>query len=166
MLRVCPFTRLPLTIQWLSDEHHTEFPPQNVPPLHMAIRFGRITCKRKANNIDQDIVSSQGTVQFCDICDKIIEKPLEEMITCLNSSCKLVSHIICLAEVFLKAENASQIIPVQGSCPICEKEFLWGDLIRKKKGCCDVEPDLNNTDVFEVRELSDDDDGDEDPEME
>ncbi|XP_063709900.1 structure-specific endonuclease subunit SLX1 homolog [Culicoides brevitarsis] len=170
MLRVCPFTRLPLTIQWLSDDHHTEFPAERVPPLHMAIRFGRITCKRKAQNVDQDILSSQGTVQFCDICDNVIEKPLEEMITCLNSSCKLVSHVICLAEVFLKAgnENKGQVIPVQGSCPVCEKDFLWGDLIRKKKGCCDIEPDLNNTDVFEVRELSDDENDDEcddNPEM-
>lgn len=166
MLRSTPFTRLPLTIQWLSDDHFTEFPVERLPPLHMPIRCGRITCKRKTNEIDLDIVLSQNTIQFCDICDNIIEKPLEQMITCINSCCKLVSHVICLAEVFLKGnENKGQVIPVAGTCPVCHKEFLWGDLIRKKKGCCDIEPDLNNTDVFEVKDLSDEDVEDDDTEM-
>lgn len=165
MLRSKPFTRLPLTVQWLIDEHFTEFPADRVPPLHMAIRCGRIKTKNKpkTNNIDIDIVSSQNVVQFCDICDNMIEKPLEQMITCINTSCKLVSHIICLAEVFLKgSDDKGQVIPVQGTCPVCQNEFLWGDLIRKKKGCCDIEPDLNNTDVFEVKDLSEEEEDDDD----
>lgn len=163
MLRANPFTRLPLTVQWLSDEHFTEFPAERVPPLHMSIRCGRIICKQKATDIDIDILSSQNVVQFCDFCDNIIEKPLEQMITCINTSCKLISHIICLAEAFLKGNtDKGQIIPVQGMCPVCQKEILWGDLIRKKKGCCDIEQDLNNTDIFEVKDLSDGEEEDDD----
>uniref|UniRef100_A0A336KCT8 Structure-specific endonuclease subunit SLX1 homolog n=1 Tax=Culicoides sonorensis TaxID=179676 RepID=A0A336KCT8_CULSO len=162
MLRVVPFCRLPLSIQWLSDDHFTDFPVERIPPMHMAIRCGRITCKRKTNEIDTEIVSSQNVVQFCDICDNIIENPLNEMITCVNVSCKLVSHIVCLAEQFLKGnEDKGQVIPVQGKCPNCLKELLWGDLIRKKKGCCDIEPDLNNTDAFEIKDLSEDEDNNE-----
>ena len=34
-------------------------------------------------------------------------------------------------------ENRKEIIqvPVSGNCPTCEGESLWGDLIKKKKGC-------------------------------
>ena len=27
------------------------------------------------------------------------------------------------------------VLPLDGNCPLCEVYVLWGDLIRKKKGC-------------------------------
>lgn len=154
MLRVAPWNRLPLTIQWLSDDFFRDFPTP--PPMHMSIKCGRIKIKKKATNVDSEVLltQSQGLIKFCFLCDKIIQNPLIEMVTCLQPSCKLVCHIVCLAVHCLKDEPG-QVIPVEGICPICDKTFLWGDVIRKQKGCSDIVEDLNNTDAFEVNEVSD-----------
>ena len=56
--------------------------------------------------------------------------------------CEAEYHIVCLAEHFLSAEvqagfaeRNGQIVPVSGTCPRCQVELLWGDLIRFKRGC-------------------------------
>lgn len=160
MLRTPPFCRLPLTIQWLSDEYLREFPIEKSPPMHMPIKYGRIKIKKKVSDIDNDIIilsQQDAGMQFCDICNKYIQSPLTEMITCLNSSCKMMCHIYCLAGKCLHGiENKGELIPINGVCPVCDVEFLWGDIIRKKKGCNDIVDDLNNTDALEIGDISED----------
>lgn len=159
MLRTAPWNRLPLTVQWLNAEFFRDFPADKIPPLHIPIRkCGRIKIRKKVSAVDEDVrlTQSQGLTRSCLLCDKTIGQPLEEMVTCIYQNCRLVAHIVCLAKSCLVA-NPGQLIPVQGKCALCDREYLWGDVIRKQKGCSDVVEDLNNTDAFEVNEISDDD---------
>lgn len=60
----------------------------------------------------------------------------DELLTCLQAGCSLRAHIVCLAKSFLSGENEkNMLLPVQGNCPSCRKNLLWGDLIRLKQGC-------------------------------
>lgn len=71
---------------------------------------------------------------------------------CVQPRCKLICHIECLAN---RCVEPGQYVPVDGSCPICDSHFLWGDLIRKANGCSDLVEDLNTTGLFEVDDVSD-----------
>merc|ERR1712013_874320 len=42
MLRMGPWDRLPLTIQWLLPDYQRDFPPTLEPPLHMPICVGPV----------------------------------------------------------------------------------------------------------------------------
>ena len=53
---------------------------------------------------------------------------------CLQSSCKMVSHTLCLSKKFL-SPNSTKLLPIEGTCPCCHSNLLWGDLIRYKMGC-------------------------------
>lgn len=147
---IAPWNRLPLTIQWLSDEHFREFPVGAAPPMHMGVRCGKLKIRPKIGN---ETAQHIRPAQHCSICDNIIKNEAKELVSCLNSHCFMVAHIVCLAKIFLGNE-CSQIIPVAGICPDCSVEMLWGDVIRKAKGCCDVVPDLNNDSPIQVEDIS------------
>lgn len=51
--------------------------------------------------------------------------------------------MICLANLFLEP---GQFVPIEGECPACRRHMLWGDLIRKQNGCCDLQTDLDEDD--------------------
>lgn len=44
-------------------------------------------------------------------------------------------HTRCLAEHALAArqELDSYLVPLDGRCPVCSEEFLWGELIRDQR---------------------------------
>ena len=67
---------------------------------------------------------------FCSICSLLLDET--ESVSCIKPNCLLVAHLICLANTFRKG---SMILPVDGTCPACITNVLWGDLIRKKAGC-------------------------------
>lgn len=92
----------------------------------MPICYGKVTSKKlQKSSEDRKEISSE----VCKLCyDPIVTKPL----VCLNSKCELVSHIICLSKFYVAT---GQYVPIEGKCPLCEKQFLWGDIIRKYKGC-------------------------------
>ncbi|XP_023330016.1 structure-specific endonuclease subunit slx1 [Eurytemora carolleeae] len=80
MLKLEPWSRLPLTVRWLNPDYEREFPPSLSPPLHIPIVYGPVKSIKKKKN-------KEG-----------------------------------------KEEN-------QGKCSTCDCVLLWGDLVRKKKGC-------------------------------
>ena len=101
------------------------------PPLHMPIAYGPVISKK----VDQSQESSSSATDddvllVCSLCNK--EVKLSSKLTCLSPKCVLVAHVICLANKF---RTRGYIIPVGGECPMCGTDVLWGDLIRKKKGC-------------------------------
>ncbi|XP_065078837.1 structure-specific endonuclease subunit SLX1 homolog [Ochlerotatus camptorhynchus] len=105
-----------------------------------------------------ELVSDEQSGVDCMICDGPIRSDRirkDFALRCVQPRCKLICHIECLANRCLEPE---QYVPVEGSCPICESHFLWGDLIRKVKGCSDLVEDLNSTYLLEVDDVSDSDD--------
>jgi len=52
---------------------------------------------------------------------------------CPKSSCKAVSHLICLSKDFLDSQPSNTtLVPRGGECTSCHTYVLWGDVIR---GC-------------------------------
>src|SRR2546423_6743725 len=63
----------------------------------------------------------------CDICHKPIPQNHLEISLCPHETCPSVTHLKCLAS---RLEKSKSILPSKGSCSICNKEILWGDVIR------------------------------------
>ncbi|XP_011498336.1 PREDICTED: structure-specific endonuclease subunit slx1 [Ceratosolen solmsi marchali] len=140
MLNVVPWVRLPLILRWLDDDFGREYSSWVRPPLHMPIAYGKITSKPLKNAHEGSQKSKEMEIPvnkvtnmdetYCQICLSMVEE--EDAITCVEPNCSLISHLICLAEHFRKDD---MILPIEGCCPACNVDILWGDLIRKKLGC-------------------------------
>lgn len=101
-----------------------------VPPLHMPICQGPVVSKKIQKNAeDPEEVTDQCNSSYCNLCFKLNEG---KSLKCLNSNCNLNSHVICLSKYFL---GKGDYVPIEGRCPKCGGTFLWGDIIRKYKGC-------------------------------
>nr|CAH7728731.1 unnamed protein product [Callosobruchus chinensis] len=143
MLSVPPWYRLPLTVRWLNKEFVRPFPVERQPPIHMPICHGPVISK-KVSSIKKGVIEEQ-VLNLCNICYELIN---EKQMRCLNLNCDLNSHIVCLSEYFLQP---GEYVPVEGKCPKCKDTFLWGDLVRKYKGCynnLDMELELDNVNEF------------------
>ena len=46
--------------------------------------------------------------------------------------CSTEFHIICLSKHFFGNTQQHYIIPIDGSCPHCLKNLLWGEIIQNK----------------------------------
>ncbi|XP_072758690.1 structure-specific endonuclease subunit slx1 [Anoplolepis gracilipes] len=131
MLKVGPWCRLPLTLRWLDYEFSKKYHGCIFLPLHMPICYGKVTsCKVKPTQRIIDDILSQDSKIFCFLCgSSMMEK---DSVACIKPNCLLSAHFICLAKVFSKD---GMILPIEGTCPKCKTNVLWGDLIRKKNGC-------------------------------
>ena len=118
-----------LTIRWLKPEFQVDFPLQLQPPLHMPIVFGPVKSK-KVEKPPALPGSERDQADRCNVCQLVVSEA--ERLVCLYPRCEAVSHVLCLAETFTQPD---QIIPVQGLCPTCGGEQLWGNLVRKRRGC-------------------------------
>ncbi|XP_070572214.1 structure-specific endonuclease subunit slx1-like [Ptychodera flava] len=149
MLRVGPWNRLPLTIQWLKQEYSVEFDPSLSPPTHMPVAYGPVKSikpkKKKlqgsqsqaSTSVDDegdDLLAplTQRSTKRCTVCVQRLKKT-DETMACVHPHCAMVSHMACLAQKFLK--NSDYLVPVDGKCPSCRNVVLWGDLVKKKHGC-------------------------------
>ncbi|XP_046438035.1 structure-specific endonuclease subunit slx1-like [Daphnia pulex] len=133
MLRIGPWNRLALTIQWLVPKYRVEFETSLLPPPHMPIEEGRVISKKVPSPSNEKVsTKSSSSSAKCDICHQIMDN--DDVLNCINNDCTLKTHILCLASHFLKSEP-DHMLPLEGSCPSCHSELLWADLIRKFKGC-------------------------------
>lgn len=135
MLEVGPWCRLPLTVRWLDYEFSRDYHGVISPPLHMPICYGKVTSRKvKQSQRTEDNVLSQEphfpVGKLCFLCAAAITEM--DSIACIKPKCILTAHLICLAKAFCKD---GMILPIEGTCPICKTNVLWGDLIRKKNGC-------------------------------
>ncbi|XP_061620383.1 structure-specific endonuclease subunit slx1 isoform X11 [Phyllopteryx taeniolatus] len=129
MLRVAPWSRLPLTARWLKPEYGVAFEPGLRPPLHVSVAFGGVRAK-KLRPVDK--CEDWEETSRCFLCKGLVKT--SEQLCCVHASCGMRSHVICLAERFLRPES-SHLLPVEGRCPVCFRSVLWGSLIRRKQGC-------------------------------
>ncbi|XP_061921019.1 structure-specific endonuclease subunit slx1-like isoform X1 [Entelurus aequoreus] len=128
MLRVAPWSRLPLMCRWLKPEYRMDFEASLQPPLHIPVVFGGVRAKKKGLLQPEDELETSR----CFLCKGPVKT--SEKLRCFRLSCGMSSHVICLAKHFLKAEP-SHLLPVVGKCPSCWRSMLWGTLIRLKQGC-------------------------------
>ncbi|RZC33641.1 structure-specific endonuclease subunit slx1 [Asbolus verrucosus] len=138
MLLVGPWRRLPLTIRWLNDDFVRDL--AKTPPMHMPICYGPVISKKLPATSEP---SDEKATVFCYFCKGGVEKGMK----CLSPDCDVVSHVICLSKCFVKK---GEYVPIEGDCPSCNKTYLWGDLVRKYKGC------YNNADVLVRADAGDD----------
>ncbi|KAM9400560.1 structure-specific endonuclease subunit SLX1 [Salvelinus alpinus] len=131
MLRVMPWSRLPLTTRWLKQEYRMDFEPGLQPPLHVPLAFGSIRVrKQKPKHVEEEQVEKGADI--CLLCQGTVKSA--DKMTCFHPLCHMTSHLICLAKHFLTGE-AAHLLPVEGECPGCRHSVLWGSLIRHKNGC-------------------------------
>ncbi|XP_038831910.1 structure-specific endonuclease subunit SLX1 isoform X2 [Salvelinus namaycush] len=131
MLRVMPWSRLPLTTRWLKQEYRMDFEPGLQPPLHVPLAFGSIRVrKQKPKHVEEE--QEEKGADICLLCQGTVKSA--DKMTCFHPLCHMTSHLICLAKHFLTGE-AAHLLPVEGECPGCRHSVLWGSLIRHKNGC-------------------------------
>ena len=128
MLRIGPWQRLALTIQWLVPKYALEFDPSLLPPTHMPVEYGPVVSKKVSP-------SSQPakTWNACDLCEVKFNDD-DEVLECVDNNCCMEAHVICLGRHFLKSDP-QRMLPLEGKCPLCFRLFLWADSIRMLKGC-------------------------------
>lgn len=107
----------------------------------MALCYGPVVSKKvSSKETDGDLFEEFSSIR-CYICKSHCSK--DDSIQCLLRECDVETHSICLAKHFLKDEP-DHFVPVEGSCPKCSATVLWGDLVRKKKGCYQQLGEENN----------------------
>lgn len=99
------------------------------PPLHMPVTVGPVsTCKVTASSVDAEDITVDTDCALCEL-----PVSAAHAVSCLSPLCSLHTHITCLASHFLG--SSQDLLPLEGNCPLCQAHLLWGDIIRKKKGC-------------------------------
>lgn len=141
MLRTNPWAQLGLTVRWLRQDYQRDFPTGLEPPLHMTIQFGPVITKKVSSDARSRVTPASGasagnpldgTTRFCSICHSIL-KTADKALTCLYPTCEMTAHLQCLARHFLPTQK--RLLPVEGRCPTCGLDLIWGELIRQMKGC-------------------------------
>ncbi|KAL1956826.1 hypothetical protein VTO42DRAFT_6776 [Malbranchea cinnamomea] len=68
----------------------------------------------------------------CGVCKIPLQVENDLIVVCSYENCHSVSHIKCLASMFLKQEKDSEkIVPTAGVCPACKMTVEWATLMRE-----------------------------------
>lgn len=106
----------------------------------MTIASGQIVLEKALSKAKQKQLQEQQTQQSsfasripeCHLCMQFISDERARM-GCINKSCKLNCHMICLANYLLSEEQQTgHYIPISGVCPICLTQTTWIELLQNK----------------------------------
>ncbi|ALC46854.1 slx1, partial [Drosophila busckii] len=160
MLSVGPWHRLSLTVRWLETQYEREF--EQLIPAHMQIVSGKlaITASQRLAAAQQHHTQKLWALE-CHLCMNRIENPERSRLGCLNLTCRLTCHMICLANYFLSEEQQpGQYIPISGRCPLCDTQLNWAALLQRKRlghKANDIEVDSEDgAELSDVPELDSD----------
>lgn len=70
----------------------------------------------------------------CVVCHQGIEAGEGLHALCVNEGCEGVGHLSCWSKHILQDRGArgdEVILPIQGRCPKCQGEVLWGDMMKE-----------------------------------
>ncbi|CAG0921544.1 unnamed protein product [Notodromas monacha] len=135
MLCVDPWCRLPLTLRWLMPKYKTPFTGEWIPPSHIQYVDGLVKSRRIRDVLENSTHSASGNGSSCClVCGEDVASVADQL-RCFG--CYNKFHLRCLADLFLRrsGEVTDGIVPVSGTCPTCDLQVMWGDLVRFKKGC-------------------------------
>lgn len=65
----------------------------------------------------------------CTLCSHDMAHDEGLFTICPNPTCQSATHLTCLSKHFLKGQDA--ILPVRGTCPACQAELRWIDVIKE-----------------------------------
>jgi structure-specific endonuclease subunit SLX1 len=67
----------------------------------------------------------------CSVCDGDVDAENDLLSICISNGCNNISHVACLSGRFLQeVQTPNQIVPYKGTCPECQSELLWSDIMR------------------------------------
>jgi structure-specific endonuclease subunit SLX1 len=168
MLRIGPWARLGLTIRWLKQEYKKDFPINKQPPPHMPIMYGPVQILSKSKEQGRQETGLISSFDKCSVCkfnlnesNNIILYKNLNVLKCLN--CQELFHSTCLASFFINdEENSLQLLPIHGTCPICDSYLLWADLVNYRLNSFKkVNSNLKELDIVTPAEEIESDDGEE-----
>merc|ERR1711939_716447 len=67
----------------------------------------------------------------CAICRENLEHDGGIYTICPSPGCESITHITCLSKHFLKDTDDDVLLPVQGTCPSCNQELRWVDIVKE-----------------------------------
>ena len=152
MLNTGPWNRLPLSVRWLRPDLKEDADFIKQPPIHMPVLYGQVksvklkAVKSSSTNEEQRSRSSSSTPLLCGLCFENV--PSEDQVGCLSPKCGSIYHLFCLSDNFRSKSEHKSFLPIDGHCPLCEVFTLWGDVIRKKKGCYNLDDNKADDDVI------------------
>jgi len=79
-----------------------------------------------------DNILSQNPASHCAVCSNALDNAADAILVCPTTTCRMTSHLACLANHFLRLEpKAETILPVRGQCPQCQSQLQWSELVRE-----------------------------------
>jgi structure-specific endonuclease subunit SLX1 len=86
--------------------------------------------------VKEHVAKGQAVFEFeregdCVVCHKPIQAGAGLHVVCSNDGCEGVGHLLCWSRHMLLDNEAEDILPIQGHCPKCKGEVLWGDMMKE-----------------------------------
>jgi structure-specific endonuclease subunit SLX1 len=69
----------------------------------------------------------------CDVCKSPLALDQDLIAICPHGACRSISHVECLAKLFLAdgEDQADAVVPISGNCPSCAKRVQWVTLMKE-----------------------------------
>ncbi|EGF81182.1 hypothetical protein BATDEDRAFT_87437 [Batrachochytrium dendrobatidis JAM81] len=139
MLHLEYWARWPLKIQFTVLDVQEMFKTFQAPPPHIVVTFGSVSTVN-VGIVSPDIPDLQ-TETDCIICYETLNlQDQSSWLRCSRPKCKMRGHLVCLSSWFIEEECQSlqdrqcmQLLPINGTCPICRLNLVWGDLVADLK---------------------------------